>query len=66
MRPLTERSASVARSRLAWLLACIHALWFFLAVANMSPPSPELGEFLENVLTPPAFLEMAIFRQPFF
>jgi len=39
---------SVTRSRFAWLLASIHAAWFLLAVANMSPPSPALGEFLDS------------------
>ena len=48
MQPFTERIRSIARSRLAWLLACFHALWFFLAVANMSPPSPALGEFFDG------------------
>jgi hypothetical protein len=26
-----------AKSRIAWLLACLHGMAFFLAVANMSP-----------------------------
>jgi hypothetical protein len=33
---------------MGWFLACLHAAWFFLAIANMSPPSPGLGEFLDN------------------
>lgn len=36
------------RSRIAWLLATLHAAWFILAIANMSPPSPGLGEFLDS------------------
>jgi len=36
------------RSRLGWLLAYLHAGLFFLAIANMSPPSPGLGEFLDH------------------
>jgi hypothetical protein len=35
-------------SRLGWLLACVHAAWFFLAIANMSPPSHSLADFLEK------------------
>jgi hypothetical protein len=38
----------VRRSRIAWLLACVHAVWFVLAIANMSPPSPALGDFLDH------------------
>jgi hypothetical protein len=48
VQPTTERIGSIARSRLAWILACIHALWFLLAVANMSPPSPALGNFFDR------------------
>ncbi|SRR6266404_518308 len=36
------------QSRLAWLLVLIHGAWFFLAVANMSPPSPELGKWIDR------------------
>src|SRR5215471_14145613 len=39
---------SCANSRLAWLFACLHAAWFFLAIANMSPPSPALANFLDS------------------
>lgn len=39
---------SCATSRLAWLFASLHAAWFFLAIANMSPPSPALADFLDN------------------
>lgn len=37
-----------AQGRLGWLLVCLHAAWFFLAIANMSPPSPGLGAFLDR------------------
>ena len=47
MQAITQRIQSIARSHMAWLLATLHALWFFLAVANMSPPSPALGEFFD-------------------
>lgn len=32
----------------AWLIACAHATWFLLAVANMSPPNPALADFLDK------------------
>lgn len=37
-----------ASSRIAWLAACLHAVWFVLAVAGMSPPSPELAAFFDQ------------------
>src|SRR5215813_7037609 len=37
-----------ASSRVAWLLACLHGMAFFLAIANMSAPSPGLGRFLDH------------------
>jgi hypothetical protein len=37
-----------ANCRLAWILVFLHAAWFFVAIANMSPPSPQLAEFLEQ------------------
>ena len=40
--------AESIRSRLAWLLVSLHAAWFLLAIANMSPPSPELANYLEH------------------
>jgi hypothetical protein len=46
---ITERVRSIARSRVAWFFASLHAAWFLLAVANMSPPSPMFGKFLESV-----------------
>jgi hypothetical protein len=39
---------SCATSRLAWLFACLHAALFFLAIANMSPPSPAFADYLDN------------------
>jgi hypothetical protein len=54
MNPRTARRTvvgflrSCANSRLAWLFACLHAAWFFLAIANMSPPSPALADFLDK------------------
>lgn len=30
---------------MAWLLASLHAVWFVLAIANMSPPAPGLGQY---------------------
>jgi hypothetical protein len=39
---------SCARSRLGWLLVCLHAAWFFLAIANMSPPAPDSATFLDE------------------
>jgi hypothetical protein len=44
----TNSVREAAKSRIAWLVACFHALWFALAIANMSPPSPGLGEFLDR------------------
>lgn len=35
-------------SRIAWILSVLHAAWFLLAIANMSPPSPELGRFFDE------------------
>ncbi len=33
---------------MGWFLVCLHAAWFFLAIANMSPPAPALAQFLDN------------------
>ena len=41
--------AEASRSRLAWLLVFLHAAWFLLAIANMSPPSRDFAHFLEHV-----------------
>jgi hypothetical protein len=54
MKPRTTLGAvvrffqSCAKSRLAWLFAALHAAWFLLAIANMSPPSPALADFLDS------------------
>lgn len=54
MKPRTTLGAAVrllrscANSRLAWLFAALHAAWFFLSLANMSPPSPALADFLDS------------------
>ncbi len=47
-RRLIEFLSTLPRSRLGWILASLHALWFVLAVANMSPPSPRLAEYLDK------------------
>jgi len=44
-----ELIRSCMRSRLAWLLASIHGVWFFLAIANMSPPSRAFANFLDSM-----------------
>jgi hypothetical protein len=49
IRFIAEHIRVIARSRMAWFFANLHAAWFLLAVANMSPPSPALGKFLESV-----------------
>src|ERR1700719_748718 len=38
-----------ARSRLGWVLAAIHALWFYLGVLSMGPPSRTAANFLDSV-----------------
>ena len=40
--------AEASRSRLAWLLVFLHAAWFLLAIANMSPPSRDFAHLLEH------------------
>lgn len=48
---MAKRSAFLkgcCRSRLAWLCVTIHGAWFFLAIANMSPPSRGLGERIDR------------------
>jgi len=44
---VAEFIRSCWRSRLARVLVCIHAAWFFLAIANMSAPS--FAHFLDGV-----------------
>jgi hypothetical protein len=36
------------RNRLAWICVFLHAAWFFLAIANMSPPNSGLAQFLQQ------------------
>lgn len=49
------------RSRLAWILVCLHAAWFFLAIANMAPPSHAFANWLES-----GGSDMTVFaRRPF-
>jgi hypothetical protein len=50
------------RSRVGWLLAALHAAWFFLAVANMSPPSTDFVKFLERF---PGFSTTLFAGRPF-
>jgi hypothetical protein len=49
---ILNRLASFIRAcatcRLAWVFAFLHAAWFFVAIANMSPPSPQLAHFLDQ------------------
>lgn len=40
--------SEASRSRLAWLIVFLHAAWFLLAIANMSPPSRGLANYLEH------------------
>ena len=37
------------RSRLGWLLAAIHASWFYLGIRSMGPPSRDAARFLDSV-----------------
>ena len=48
MRFAMQLVLSCLRSRLAWLLAAIHASWFYLAVENMGPPSRGAANFLDG------------------
>jgi hypothetical protein len=40
--------AEASRSRLVWLLAFLHAACYLLAIANMSPPSRGVANFIEQ------------------
>jgi hypothetical protein len=40
--------SEASRNRLAWLIVFLHATSFLLAIANMSPPSPGLANFIEQ------------------
>src|SRR5258707_3601978 len=48
LRAVVEGFRECTSSRLGWLFVCLHAAWFFLAIANMSPPSPALADFLDK------------------
>jgi len=39
---------SCTTCRLAWIFVLLHAAWFFVAIANMSPPSPQFAQFLDH------------------
>ena len=39
---------SCAASRLGWLLAGIHALWFYVGIQSMGPPSRMAANFLDS------------------
>jgi hypothetical protein len=45
---LTGFLSRAVRSRLAWLLVFLHASWFMLTIANMSPPSHDVANFIEH------------------
>src|SRR5215475_7793034 len=48
LRNLANSVNAASHSRIAWLFASLHAAWFFLAIANMSPPSRALGAFFDR------------------
>lgn len=48
MRAIARFAHSCVKSQVAWVLVCLHASWFLIAIANMSPPAPWLGEFLDR------------------
>jgi hypothetical protein len=39
---------SCATCHMAWIFVSLHAAWFFVAIANMSPPSPQLAQLLDQ------------------
>jgi hypothetical protein len=39
---------SCARSRLGWLLAGAHAVWFYFGIQSMGPPSRAAASFLDG------------------
>jgi hypothetical protein len=45
---LSHFLSEAIRSRLAWLLVFLHAAWFLLTIANMSPPSRDVADFIEH------------------
>jgi len=48
LKRIVAFSQVALRSRLAWVLVCLHAVWFFLAITNMLPPSRESAKLLEH------------------
>ena len=38
-----------ATSRVGWILASIHLVWFFVGVRSMGPPSRRAADFLDSV-----------------
>lgn len=48
MSSIREFAGKCFRSRLGWLLVCVHGAWFLVAIANMSPPAPGLGKFFDQ------------------
>ena len=48
MRAMARFVRSCVRSRVAWVLVCLHASWFLIAIANMFPPAHWLGDFLDK------------------
>ncbi len=48
LRKLGQLLAEASRSRLAWLVCSLHAACYLLAIANMSPPSREVANFIEQ------------------
>jgi hypothetical protein len=48
LRAVADFFRECTSDRLGWLFACVHAAWFVLAIANMSPPSPALADFLDR------------------
>lgn len=48
MNRLVILMRACASCRLGWIFAFLHAAWFFVAIANMSPPSPQLAHYLDQ------------------
>jgi hypothetical protein len=49
LKPVAGFIFAGAKCRLSWILVFMHAAWFFAAVANMSPPSRQFVQFLDQV-----------------
>jgi hypothetical protein len=48
LKRLTTFVRDSAGCRLGLVFVVLHAAWFLLAIANMSPPSPQFAEFLDG------------------